>query len=141
MCKIFPLLQIGIRTSPKYHYYKCLDKKRNNACKMKPVRQNYLDDIVIEKAIATMTDENIINRLSELVHGRVNHERSNIHYIQRRRLGEVTAAIANLITSVEAGMPYELVRTRLDELRKEEASLRNSQAPPQEYLCRKYSFL
>lgn len=128
------------RYGTKYHYYKCLNKKRNNACKMKPVRQNYLDDLVIEKAIATLTNKNIIDRLSEFVHGRVNHERSNIHYFQSRRLSEVTAAIANLIASVEAGMPYELVRTRLDELRKEEASLRNSQAPPQEYSLSQIQF-
>lgn len=104
----------------KYTYYKCLANKRGHSCKFKAVPQNDLEALVMEKAMAALRVwETTLNKKLFSCTSRVCVEKS----VTEEVLHKTEAAIANLVLSVEQGMPYERVKDRIAHLEQEAHAL------------------
>jgi len=101
----------------KYNYYTCL-KQVKKECEKKSVRQDYLESVVLKEVMSVLSDPDTFNYIVDLIwehyleSDRLSSEIENI----TRKLKEIDSSMGNLVKSVEEGMPYNLVKTRMDEL-------------------------
>lgn len=106
----------------KYNYYTCL-KHVKKECRKKSVRQDILEKIVIDEIMSVLSDPDTFDYIVELIwkyrkeSDRLSDEIENITH----NLNKTEEAIANLVKSVEQGMPYSLVQSRMQELTDEKA--------------------
>lgn len=104
----------------KYNYYTCIGHVKKT-CGKKSIRQDELENIVMNEIMAILSDPDTFDYIVDLIWqyhletDRVGKEIENIE----KNIADVTTAIENLIRSVEKGMPYELVKSRMEELNTE----------------------
>ena len=118
------------RTSlSKIYYYRCLgsDRKRGKVCQNRPVRQDYLDELVWAHLITLLSDPTLV--LGELERRLQELRSSNPAGAQKSRLelelGKVTTAMNRLLVAYqEELLSLDELRRRMPDLRKKEASLR-----------------
>ena len=110
------------RTGRVHHYYKCVSvKKKRAACHKKPVRKQWLEDLVVKETMKMVMDdqtvEAIVSMLMEL------QDRENIELpLYEQQLREAETAIGNLLNAIQQGILTKSTKARLEELedRKEE---------------------
>lgn len=106
----------------KYTYYKCLANKRGHSCKFKAVPQNDLEALVIEKTMAAIRGYDVLLSVALYEYGKRSAAIEDENCLESK-LKNTEAAIANLVSSVEQGMPYERVKSRLAQLDQEAHTL------------------
>lgn len=101
----------------KYNYYTCL-KHVKKECGKKSVRQDMLEKIVIDEVMSVLSDPDSFDYIVELIwkHRKESDKLSTEIENITLNLNKTEAAIANLVKSVEQGMPYNLVQDRMQEL-------------------------
>lgn len=55
----------GMGTSRVYRYYKCANAKKVYICDKKPVRKEWIEDLVVEKAMKVLHDDRLVEYLTE----------------------------------------------------------------------------
>lgn len=108
-----------------YAYYECYGKKNvRDGCTKKNLRKEFIEDVVVQDALALLTDENI-ETIADIA---VRHNASeivtetNIPAI-RGRLRETQVSLENIVKAIELGQAPELLLKRMQELEKEKKSL------------------
>ena len=119
----------------KIHYYRCLGSDdyrypEGRKCASRPIRQDYLDDLVWRHIIRLLEDEELIQREIQ----RRIQESKNTDLTQKRQdslqgeLNKVRKGIDNLLDAYQEGMlPIDELRSRIGNLRKREATLTKEQ--------------
>lgn len=104
----------------KYNYYTCLGHVKK-ICEKKSIRQEELENIVISEVMSILSDPDTFNYMVDLIwnhHLETDRVGQEIKKIQKN-IARVNSAIDNLVRSVEQGMPYEIVKSRMEELNSE----------------------
>lgn len=105
----------------KYHYYVCFNHVKNKTCDKKAIRQEQLEEIVLNEVLGILRDENIREQLVDLIwdyYERTDTDRAEIEQLTRQ-ISAIKQSISNLVKSVEDGMPYNMVKDRIEQLGKE----------------------
>ena len=113
------------RTGLVHHYYKCVSvKKKRTECHKKPVRKDWIEDLVVRETMKMLMDdaaiEAIVSKLMEL------QDRENVNLpLYERQLHETETAINNLLNAIQQGILTKSTKTRLEELESARNELEN----------------
>lgn len=113
------------KTGAKYNYYVCADQYLKKGCHKKPIRQDVLDEYVMDRLQILIADDAMIEYITDITYNYyITHDqnRRDIEALETR-LHNVEGAIANIIKSIEDGLPYAAVKNRMDELTVEKDEL------------------
>ena len=106
------------RTGAIHHYYKCVSvKKRRAECHKKPVRKQWIEDIVVRRTTEMLQDDDAIRAIVALLMEIQEQEGSELP-LYERQLGETNTAINNMLNAIQQGMLTRSTKERLDELEK-----------------------
>ena len=100
-------------TGKRYDYYRC-----SKRCGCKPVRADWLESAVVDELRRMLSDRETALGIAQKISDAITDEdaRMKVEEAKRSR-AEAQRGIENLMRAVEAGMDYQDVAMRLDELK------------------------
>ena len=108
-----------------YRYYKCHSAKNKKGCHKKPVRKNWIEDLVFQQTMLMVMDgplmERIVNRIMEVQ----NEEDYDLKLLEQQ-LSETEKGIENMINAIQAGIITASTKQRLEELENKKAEIERS---------------
>lgn len=121
-----------------YNYYSCATRKRSRSCEKKPVPKDWIEDIVVQDALAVLTDE-IIEHVATVAAQQSEEEiqqNTNIPAIQQQ-IADIERKVRNLTKAIESSdtAPDALV-TRIAELESQKKGLTAQLAEEQHSIVR-----
>lgn len=118
------------RTGDKHCYYGCWNRHNGKGCDKQNVRQDYIEPLVLAKIHEILHNPEIFQLIVDKTwefYLKQDTEQTEIQAMQTELAG-AEKGIANLVKSVESGMPFDLIQTRLDELNGQKAALKKALA-------------
>lgn len=111
-------------TGARHHYYYCTEQRKKR-CAKKPVRQVWIENLVLEYVIALIQDEELLEFIAENTYQYYLAQNTDSSYTKslQKALEETEKATANLIRAMEAGIFNEATKRRMDELDGQRAEL------------------
>jgi hypothetical protein len=107
-----------------YHYYTCSNRKRFRSCDKKNVRKEWIEQIVVEDALALLTDEHIEELADMAVHQtEVELSQNTIIPALKADIQDVERSITNLLKLAEKGADSSSLCNRLHELETQKKDL------------------
>ena len=104
------------RTGVVHHYYKCVSvKKKRTACKKKPVKKLWIEDLVVNKTMKIIMDDKAIEAIVSIVMDLQDQENVNLP-LYERQLQEANTNIENLLNAIQQGILTKSTKSRLEEL-------------------------
>ena len=112
------------RRGQVYYYYSCTSHKRRKGCDKKPVRKDWLEEVVARDALALLTDE-VIEKIADIAirQSELDIKQNTMIPALEEELKETTTAINNIISMVEKGVASTALAIRLNELEKKQKTL------------------
>ncbi len=113
------------RTGVVHHYYKCVSvKKKRTECHKKPVRKDWIEDLVVNETMKLVMDdaavEAIVSKLMEM------QDRENINLpLYERQLQEAETGIQNMLNTIQQGILTKSTKAHLEELEAARDELEN----------------
>lgn len=109
-----------------YYYYTCSNKKRRKGCKIKSVRKEWFEDIVVEATRRLVLDDKLIESIGDWI---VQLQEKNIDNtmlkVAEKELQHVQSSIKNIMNAIEQGIVTDTTRERLLELEARQAQLQS----------------
>lgn len=116
------------KAKTKYCYYQCFDQMHKKGCDKKAVRKEYIEDLVLERIHTVLDNQEIfdmiINKTWEF-YLKEDADNSEEEALQNQ-LSAVEKGLQRLIKSVEDGMPYDLVKGRVEELEDQRTTIKKA---------------
>ena len=104
------------RNGTVHHYYKCVSvKKKRTDCKKKPVRKQWLEDLVVNEVMKVVMDDKAIEAIVSMVMDLQERENTNLP-LYEHQLQEAQRGIDNLLNAIQQGILTKSTKTRLEEL-------------------------
>ncbi len=103
------------RNGTVHRYYKCNNVKYKHTCDKKPVKKEWLEDLVVRYTKQMLMDENVIEDISNIVFRNLKQENPTL-VLLKRQLVEVQTSIKNIMTAIEQGIITQTTKQRLIEL-------------------------
>lgn len=125
------------KTGAIHNYYTCYTRKRKRSCDKKPLRKDWIEQVVAEDAIALMTDE-VIEELADMAMAQTDQdlkENTRIPELTERKK-EIEQGIANITKAIEKGIASDTLMERLVELEKDKKDLLRQLAEEEKYIVR-----
>lgn len=105
------------RTGQKYAYYYCQGQIKHE-CEKKPVRQEWIEELVMNEVIRILDDDNMMDFIAEQTwqyYLREDSDQTETAALQAE-LASVEKTIGNLVKSIEAGIINDIIKNRMEEL-------------------------
>ena len=100
----------------RHNYYKCVSvKKKRTDCKKKPVRKQWLEDLVVNEVMKVVMDDQAIEAIVSMVMDLQDRENTNLP-LYEQQLQEAQRGIDNLLNAIQQGILTKSTKTRLEEL-------------------------
>lgn len=111
-------------TGTVYYYYKCHNQKYKHSCDKRPVRKDWIEDLIAQKVFDLITPE-LIEELADMAVKASEEDLANNTIIPalREKKKEVEKSISNLFKLVERGSDSPSLFNRLGELEDERKDL------------------
>ena len=104
------------RNGTVHHYYKCVSvKKKRTNCKKKPVRKQWLEDLVVNEVMKVVMDDKTIEAIVSMVMDLQNRENTSLP-LYEQQLREAETGIQNLLNAIQQGILTKSTKSRLEEL-------------------------
>lgn len=104
------------RNGTIHHYYKCVSvKKKRTDCKKKPVRKQWLEDLVVNEVMKVVMDDKAIEAIVSMVMDLQDRENTSLP-LYEQQLQEAQRGIDNLLNAIQQGILTKSTKTRLEEL-------------------------
>ena len=104
------------RNGTIHHYYKCVSvKKKWTDCKKKPVRKQWLEDLVVNEVMKVVMDDKAIEAIVSMVMDLQDRENTSLP-LYEQQLQEAQKGIDNLLNAIQQGILTKSTKTRLEEL-------------------------
>ena len=106
------------KTGAKHNYYICTRKKREKACDKKAIRQEKIEEIVLNATIDLVKDDATLDYIADCTweyYRTQDFSRAEIEALQNE-LSHVETAIQNLMRAIEMGIINDATKKRMDEL-------------------------
>ena len=101
-------------TKKVYQYYAC-NRARKKACDKKKIGKEKIENFVIEKTMAFLNDDKIINYLAELLYNLQEEENVIIPKLEKQ-IAEKQKEIDNIIKAIQLGAVSESLMKKLNEI-------------------------
>ena len=113
------------RTGNRHHYYYC-HNQRKKLCNKKPVRQVWIENLVLEYVIKLVQDEELLEFIAENTYQYYIAQNTDTSYTDslQKSLAEVEKSISNLIRAIEQGIFNDATKQRMDELDEQKAEIK-----------------
>jgi len=113
------------RHGATYNYYCCSKKKKDtSACDKKRVRQDVIEDLIINFTVKNVLTDTIINKVAEeAIRLQNNDKRTVVHQQHIQHLSEVRQKIQNIVGAIANGLFSPALKSSLEALEEEEAKL------------------
>ena len=112
----------GMGTSKIYHYYKCANTKRVHICDKKAVRKEWIEDLVVKKAMEILHDEKLVDYLTDRIYVLQGEENPRIPRL-KEQLDETEKRISNVMDAIEQGIITDSTKDRLAQLESKKKEL------------------
>lgn len=114
-------------TGTVHCYYKCGTRKRSGkeACSLKPVRKEPLEQFVVQTALEKVLNDRVIDLLADKLLEYQSKENTRLPVLQAE-LKEVKRRIDNLVTAIEQGILTPSTKARMEELEQQREALETS---------------
>ena len=114
-------------TGTVHCYYKCGTRKRSGkeACSLKPVRKEPLEQFVVKTALEKVLNDRVIDMLADKLLEYQNKENTRLPVLQTE-LKEVKRRIDNLVAAIEQGILTPSTKARMEELEQQREALETS---------------
>ncbi len=112
----------GMGTSKVYHYYKCANTKRVHICDKKAVRKEWIEDLVVKKAMEILHDEKLVDYLTDRIYVLQGEENPRIPRL-KEQLDETEKRISNVMDAIEQGIITDSTKDRLAQLESKKKEL------------------
>lgn len=111
-----------------YNYYTCIQKKRKRTCDKKPVRQHWIEGIVLREIQKIVENDELLDFIAENTYHYYMDQSSAEEELRilRGKLAEVEAGINNIVKAIEAGMFNAALTARMSELEAQKNDLLNA---------------
>ncbi len=104
------------RTGVVHHYYKCVSvKKKRTECHKKPVKKEWIEDLVVRETMKIVMDDTAIEAIVSMLMDLQNRE-SNSLPLYEQQLRETETAIQNMLNAIQQGILTKSTKARLEEL-------------------------
>ncbi len=104
------------RTGLVHHYYKCVSvKKKRTECHKKPVKKQWIEDLVVNATMKMVMDDKAIEAIVSMLMDLQDRESTNLP-LYTQQLNETNTAIQNLLNAIQQGILTKSTKTRLEEL-------------------------
>ena len=113
------------RTGVVHHYYKCVSvKKKRTDCHKKPVRKDWLEDMVVNATMKMLMNDATIDAIVSALMTLQDAENTALP-LYEKQLREVKSSIDNLLNAIQQGIFTRSTKERLDELEASRDELEN----------------
>ena len=113
------------RTGVVHHYYKCVSvKKKRTDCHKKPVRKEWLEDMVVNATMKMLMSDATIDAIVSALMTLQDEENVNLP-LYEKQLRETKTAIDNLLNAIQQGLLTRSTKERLDALEAAQDELEN----------------
>lgn len=125
------------KTGAVHNYYACYTRKRQHSCDKKPLRKEWIEQIVAQDAMELLTDDAIQEMADMAISQTEKDLRENTRIPElSERMKETESGIANITKAVEKGIASDALMSRLVELEKEKKNLLRLIAEEEKYVCK-----
>jgi len=122
------------KTGAVHNYYLCTNHKRKKSCQRKAIRQDWIENYVLDQTTQLIMDDEVLRFIVDGVweyYLAQDQSREKLKALQGQ-LEEVERAVNNLMRAVEAGLPItEMTKNRLSELDTQRTALMGTIAATQ----------
>ena len=108
-----------------YRYYKCHSAKNKTGCDKKPVKKEWIEDIVVNQTMQLVFDDTVMQRLTDRL-VELQGKESYDARVLNKQLAEVSKSLNNVMKAIEAGIITETTKQRLEELEAQRAEIENN---------------
>ena len=117
------------KTGLRHHYYYC-HNQRKKLCTKKPVRQIWIENLVLEYIINLVKDEEMIEFIAENTYQYYLEQNTDTSYTEslRQALEDTEKSISNLVRAIEQGIFNEATKNRMDELEEQKEEIKSALA-------------
>ena len=113
------------RTGIVHHYYKCVSVKKKRAeCHKKPVKKQWIEDLVVDEIMKMVMDDKAIEAIVSMLMELQNRESTSLP-LYEKELKDTEAAIDNMLNAIQQGIFNKSTKARLDELEATKDELEN----------------
>ena len=118
------------KTGGKHCYYICLNKHNKNGCDKKNIRQDYIEPIILERIHEVLHNEDLFQAIVDRTWDFYREQDTDQEETRsmEAELAKIEKGIGNLVKSVEGGMPFDLIKSRLDELEGQKTAIKKALA-------------
>lgn len=118
------------KTGAKYCYYQCWNQMHKKGCDKKAVRQEYIEDLVLSQIHKVLDNPELLTFIADKTwefYLKEDADHTETEALQAQ-LQNAENSLRRLVKSVEEGMPFDLIKPRLDELEGQRAALKKALA-------------
>ena len=113
------------RTGVVHHYYKCVSvKKKRTECHKKPVKKDWIEDLVVSETMKMVMDDKAIEAIVSLLMDLQDRDNVNVP-LYEQQIREADTAISNLLNAIQQGILTRSTKERLEELENRRDELEN----------------
>ena len=113
------------RTGKVHHYYKCVSvKKKRTECHKRPVRKEWIEDLVVGETMKMVMDDKAIEAIVSMLMDLQDRDNVNVP-LYEQQLREADTAISNLLGAIQQGILTRSTKERLEELENRRDELEN----------------
>jgi site-specific DNA recombinase len=103
-------------TNVVHRYYKCVSvKKKRVECHKKPVKKEWIEDMVVNETMKVIMDDKAIDAIVSMLMELQDSENVNLP-LYEQQLAETNTAIQNMLNAIQQGILTKSTKARLDEL-------------------------
>ena len=104
------------RTGVIHRYYKCVSvKKKRTECHKKPVRKDWIEDLVVSETMRMVMDDAAIEAIVSMLMDLQDRDNVNVP-LYEQQLREAATAINNLLNAIQQGILTRSTKERLEQL-------------------------
>ncbi len=105
------------KSGTRYYYYTCSCRKREGACSKKPVKKEWIEDLVIRKTRDICLTDSMIDKIADAAIALQQRERDDSILISlQKELSQTERGIKNIIDAIQAGIITAGTKERLEVL-------------------------
>lgn len=107
-----------------YHYYKCVSVKKHRGCHKKPVRKQWLEDLVVDETMKMLYDDNAVAAIVSMLMALQDRENTTLPLLEQQ-LREAETGIENMLNAIQQGILTKSTKSRLEALEAAKEDLEN----------------
>ena len=117
------------KSGVRHHYYYC-NGQRRKICDKKPVRKEWIEQLVLKRIAELLQDDEILDFIAENAYQYYVRQNTDSSYTEslRAELRDTEHAMTNLVRALEVGIFNDATRTRMEELDEQKRALSASLA-------------